>query len=33
VEDGANNVKDRMIKTPIKEVDLFNVLTEVAMVV
>jgi hypothetical protein len=32
VEDGEKNEQYRMIKTPLKQTDLFNVLTEVAMV-
>ena len=33
VEDDEDNVQDRMIKTPLKQTDLFNVLKEVVQVV
>ena len=33
VEDGEDNVQDRMIKIPLKQIDLFNVLKEVVQVV
>ncbi len=33
MEDGEDNVWDRMIKTPLKQIDLFNVLKEVGQVI